>query len=125
MENKRFEIKQALEGNYFCHNKTDDFGFRGMDWDFVNELKDILIKYGIKSIEPYGDRGGTKKIIINNGFISIDGFCFEGLYEKEHMQEIRCKKCDKLLGTYRPGSYLLAELKCPRCKSLNEINIRD
>ena len=38
------------------------------------------------------------------------------------MQEIRCKKCGKLLGRI-DGEY---EIKCPRCKTMNtNKNIRE
>ncbi len=35
------------------------------------------------------------------------------------MKELRCKKCHKLLGKYDILGVL--EIKCPKCKALNEI----
>lgn len=32
------------------------------------------------------------------------------------LEEIRCKKCNKLLGKIKGE----AEIKCPRCRTLNE-----
>ncbi|WP_321161130.1 Com family DNA-binding transcriptional regulator [Herbaspirillum lusitanum] len=36
----------------------------------------------------------------------------------QEMQEIRCGGCNKLLGK---GEYKVISIKCPRCKTLNEL----
>jgi len=34
------------------------------------------------------------------------------------MKELRCKKCEKLLGKLNETGHV--EIKCPRCKTLNK-----
>ncbi|PNK59470.1 Com family DNA-binding transcriptional regulator [Psychrobacter sp. FDAARGOS_221] len=38
------------------------------------------------------------------------------------MQSIRCKSCNKLLAKAR---YQQLEIKCPRCKLLNKLSVRN
>lgn len=39
------------------------------------------------------------------------------------MDEIRCSKCNKLLGVVRKKGKGSIEIKCPRCGELNNYNI--
>lgn len=39
------------------------------------------------------------------------------------MELIKCRSCDKLLA--KTSGYLRLEIKCPRCKSLNLLSVKN
>lgn len=41
------------------------------------------------------------------------------------LKDFRCKKCNKLLFKYKDGVYLMLEIKCDRCGTVNIINNQD